>query len=50
MINSNEIAQSYWIGDNSFTLKDNLYSTVYIIIAEITGQSMGYPKTIKQGV
>ena len=35
MINSNEIAQSYWIGDNSFTLKDNLYSTVFIIIAEL---------------
>ena len=48
MINS--IAQSYWKGDKSFILKDNMYSTVFIKIAEITGQSMDYPKTIKQGV
>ena len=50
MINSNEIAQSYWKGDKSFILKENLYSTVFIKIAEITGQSMDYLKTIKQGV
>ena len=39
-----------WKGDKSFILKVNLYSTVFIKIAEITGQSMNYPKTIKQGV
>ena len=37
-----------WKGDKSFILKVNLYSTVFI--AEITGQSMDYPKTIKQGM
>ena len=50
MISFNEIAQSYWKGDKSFILKDNLYSTVFIKIAQIPGQSMDYPKTIKQGM
>ena len=50
MISFNEIAQSYWKGDKSFILKNNLYSTVFIKIAQIPGQSMDYPKTIKQGM
>ena len=50
MVNSNWIAQTDWKGDKSFILNNNLYSTVFIKIAEITRQSLGYPEVIKQGV